>query len=64
MDTSIVIAAALLILAPLQVRWSLARARSSVVRRGGDVDRFDRSTGAPWVRAIVLIAPVLGCWSC
>lgn len=54
------VAGALLIVSPLNYRWSMSRVRSRVRERGGDVERFEKGMSRAWIRATLGIAPILG----
>jgi hypothetical protein len=55
-----IVAGAILILWPLQWKRSMARVRGRVVERGGDVGRWDQAMGLGWIRAVPVIAPLIG----
>ena len=61
MDVTLIVAGALLVLWPLQYRWSMRRTHAGIERRGGDVEEFKRRMGEQtWIRAALWIAPIVG----
>lgn len=60
MDPALITAGALFLIWPLQYRRSMRKIRSRVLERGGDVDRLNRGMDRPWIRAMLVIAPVAG----
>jgi hypothetical protein len=55
-----VIAGALLLVWPLQYRYAMGRGRARAVARGRDMERYDRQMTRPWVRWLLVLAPIAG----
>lgn len=55
-----IVAGAILILWPLQWKRSMGRIRGRLVERGGDVGRWDHAMGGAWIRAVLVIVPLVG----
>ena len=55
-----VVAGALLVVWPLQYRYSMAKVRRRVIERGGDIKRLDRAMDRASIRAALVISPILG----
>ena len=57
-----IVAGALFVVWPVQYRHSIRRIRGRVAARSGEADaqRFERGMNRRWIRAALVVAPVLG----
>jgi hypothetical protein len=60
MDWFLIVTGVLLMVWPVQYRWSMGRIRDRVAARGGDAAEFERRMDRPSFRAALAIAPIAG----
>ncbi len=60
MDVPLVIAGALLAAWPFVYLRQMRKIRSRIELRGGDVERFEQTMDRRWLRAALIVVPIVG----
>jgi hypothetical protein len=59
-DVPLVIAGALLAIWPLTYLHQMRKIHARIAMRGGDVERFRQTMDRRWIRAALIVVPVVG----